>query len=158
MSLHKSKYFHFLHFFLRVYLLCHFHLPYIDLICSGIFRFSNKEDGQILFLCLIMKNSVRYVVPLTCIKRLTQLQRSCQQMVVSFFFFFFFCISTRWFFNRSGEICFLGSGKLNSVVITFLMLKQRCKNFLTFLLSFLVDFNWLLLSEIIRWFRGIFTR
>ena len=46
---------------------------YISLVPSGIFRFSNEEDEQIL----------RF----TSIERLTELQRSCQQMVVSVFVF-----------------------------------------------------------------------
>ena len=43
---------------LRVYCLCHFYLPYINLVPSGIFRFSNKEDKQILRLRLIITDNV----------------------------------------------------------------------------------------------------
>ena len=60
---------------------------YISLTPSGIFYFSNEEDEQILWLRLIMKNNVACVIAFTSIERLTELQRSCQQMVVSVFVF-----------------------------------------------------------------------
>lgn len=70
----------------RVYLLRHIYLPYINLILSSIFHFSNKEGKQILGLRLIMQINVRYVTAVTCIECLTELQRSCQRMVASIFF------------------------------------------------------------------------
>ena len=69
---------------LRGYFLCHFYLPYINLIPNGIFRFSNEEDEHILRLRLIKKNNVRYVATLTYIESFTELPRSCQKLVAFF--------------------------------------------------------------------------
>ena len=56
---------------------------------SGAFFVSlNDQDKQILHRHITMKNHVRNVAALMCIGRLRELQRSCQQMVVSLFFFF----------------------------------------------------------------------
>ena len=65
---------------MRVYFLCHFYLPYIK-------RFSNEEDEQIPRQHLIMKYDIRHVAALTCMKRLIELQRFCQQLLASFFLF-----------------------------------------------------------------------
>lgn len=70
----------------RVCLLRHIYLPYINLILSSIFLFSNTEGKQILGLRLIIQINVRYVTAVTCIECLTELQRSCQGMVASIFF------------------------------------------------------------------------
>ena len=92
--------------------------------------------------------------------RLSELQRFCQQMVASLFFFFPWVSLVvfqliRWKLAvglRELEQC------CYNVVITFLMLKQRCNNYatancprriVTFFISSFVDFNWPLLSEII---------
>lgn len=66
-----------------------FYVPfYINVISSVIFRFSNKEDEQILRLRLTIKISVRFMATFTCRERLTELRRSCQQMLLFPFFFF----------------------------------------------------------------------
>ena len=61
---------------------------YINVISSVIFRFSNKEDEQILRLRLTIKINVRFMATLTCRERLTELRRSCQQMLLFSGFFF----------------------------------------------------------------------
>ena len=53
--------------------LCHFYLPYVNLIPSGIFRFPDKEDERVLRLRLIIKNNVRCVEALAFKERLTEL-------------------------------------------------------------------------------------
>ena len=70
--------------------LCYFYLPYINLI-------PNEKVAQIRRLSFIMKNDVRHVATRMFIERLTELQRSCQQMVTSFSSLF--CELTSRFFN-----------------------------------------------------------
>ena len=124
-----------------------------------LFLFQIRRTDRFFALCLIIKSNVRYVVAVTCIERPTKLQRSCQQMVVTFFLFSLNqlgcfpieqIISIRWA-KRIRKCRY-------NVVRTCLMLKQRCSNLIlanysqqivTFLLSFFVDLNRLVLSEII---------
>ena len=65
------------------------------------------------------------------IEHLTKLQRSCQQIIFSFFVLFCHEAIKR-FFSWSGGLLATGFGELDqccyNVVITFLILKQRCKN------------------------------
>ena len=89
---------------------------------------------------LFMNNNVRYMAALTCIERLTELQRSCQQVVA---FLSFFYKSAKWFFNWSDlsvgirglkQFCY-------NVVITFPLIRQ-CWNNLT-----IANYGWSIVAK-----------
>ena len=150
---------HFLHA-LRVYFLCHFYLPDINLIFSSIFRFSNEEGKQILRRRLIMKNNVRCMAALTCIESLARIAKILPTS--GYFFFYLFSVSQLGGFLIDQIKFFCWAQKI------WKMSLQRCYNIsdvetalqqpyysqlwqanFHFLLSSIVAFNWLLLSRII---------